>query len=809
MRKAQQRFDLDEVERQAKARLSELLEKICPSGTSSSTEFAVEAGGEVLVSVNLVYHSWSGILVSPTTGERKTIKDHSIVHLVRHLQGPGTTVNDSVMIIAGALGLSSNVYQLQRQQGASGVIPGREVVAPVSPENELDWQAIADAERNYPERSPWRKYGPPFPNNVWTYRDQQDRLLFYVIRVQPPGGKKSYHKLFWTQHEGWLLDGKGVEWPGKWPLYELKRIFSAQPEQIVLVVEGEKAAEAAAKLDWVVEKGLVVTCWPGGSKNVPHVDWRPLKDRTVVLWPDQDEPGMDSMRLVAHEIKKVGAAGIHTVPSHSELPLGWDLADEWPDHLTTKNAADTAEALYQKAFNIEEVIQQVNARYFVANDHGKVQVYDERYSDSKTGKGMVMAMSQESFCLLMGSRRVFGTVAGKPVEMGLGQYWLNHEDRREYDAIGFYPDNVVPHGCYNTWRGFSVEPSEEGSCDIFLEHVRDNVCSGREEVFERMMDWFADMVQHPERPAHTAIVMKGEKGTGKGIVPRVLGGLFAEGYLAISNQKHLTGSFNAHLEHTVLLFMDEAFWAGSKQDKSILQTAISEPELFIEPKGRHGYKVKNRLHVMMASNEEWVVPASHDERRYIVVEVSSARRQDTAYFKALLEQMSNGGSARLLDMLLKRDLSDYDPYTAIDTHELMEQKAQSLDMVQEWWEQVLHEGAIGDADLRHGAEFSTGLIYRQFKAWCNVNGLKTRLSAQAVLRRLIKLCPLEDRVWRKKKIQTVVQRAGDQGVEDKKVRVNGYEVMSLDMMRQSYAAWNKRNIEWETEDVEEAGHTLF
>ena len=68
------------------------------------------------------------------------------------------------------------------------------------------------------------------------------------------------------------------------------------------------------------------------------------------------------------------------------------------------------------------------------------------------------------------------------------------------------------------------------------------------------------MVQRPERQAETAIVMRGEKeGTGKGILARALLYLMGQHGYAISNAKHLTGQFNAHLRDCVFLFGDEAF----------------------------------------------------------------------------------------------------------------------------------------------------------------------------------------------------------------------------------------------------------
>ena len=47
--------------------------------------------------------------------------------------------------------------------------------------------------------------------------------------------------------------------------------------------------------------------------------------------------------------------------------------------------------------------------------------------------------------------------------------------------------------------------------------------------------------------------------------------------LHISNSKHLVGNFNAHLRDCVLLFADEAFYAGDKAHVGVLNSLITEP----------------------------------------------------------------------------------------------------------------------------------------------------------------------------------------------------------------------------------------
>ena len=70
------------------------------------------------------------------------------------------------------------------------------------------------------------------------------------------------------------------------PLYGLHRL-AANAASDVLIVEGEKAADAAK--DLLPE--LIVTTWPNGAQSLLQVDWQPLTRRNIIIWPDNDAAG--------------------------------------------------------------------------------------------------------------------------------------------------------------------------------------------------------------------------------------------------------------------------------------------------------------------------------------------------------------------------------------------------------------------------------------------------------------------------------------------------------------------------------------
>ena len=81
----------------------------------------------------------------------------------------------------------------------------------------------------------------------------------------------------------------------------------------------------------------------------------------------------------------------------------------------------------------------------------------------------------------------------------------------------------------------------------------------------------------------------------------------------------------------LILFADEAFWAGDKSSEGALKTLITEEDRLIESKGKDAFQVKNFTRLMIASNKSWVVPTELEDRRFLIVDVSDKRKNDIQY----------------------------------------------------------------------------------------------------------------------------------------------------------------------------------
>lgn len=337
---------------------------------------------------------------------------------------------------------------------------------------------------------------------------------------------------------------------------------------------------------------------------------------------------------------------------------------------------------------------------------------------------------------------------GQPIKAALGKWWLNNEGRRQYETIAFAPGRELKDA-YNLWKGFNCD-AIAGDCDCFLEHVFENICRGDKEHYDYLLNWMARAVQKPDCPGETAVVMRGKRGTGKSFFVKTFGDLWGRHYLAVSDPKHLVGSFNAHLRDCVVLFGDEAFFAGDKVHEGVLKMLITEELITFEAKGVDAEPGPNYTHILMASNSAWVVPAGTDERRFFVLDVSDARRQDSDYFRKIKNHMKeNGGRQALLHMLLNRDLNGFNVRKAPTTAALQEQKKLSFTPEQSWWYNRLQEGTVARNQIDWQDHIRTEVVYNDCIKAFEKAGIYRKMNMTAFGIFIRKVCPGEGK-WPKK-----------------------------------------------------------
>lgn len=224
---------------------------------------------------------------------------------------------------------------------------GLPIRAPRKPQPEPEWRPIHSAPDSA-DPPDFRHSRLGQPSKTWSYFDADSNQVGYVARFETV--KRDGRPGKETLPMCWAVNTQTGEQNWRWlsfgiprPLYGAE-LLAQYPQRPVMVVEGEKTADAGRQLF----TGFVVLSWAGGGKAVDMADWAPLAGRNVTLWGDWDaktypdeheragepmpameQPGTAAMLRVYAHIKAT-AAEVRFIKPMDGAPDGWDLADPAP-----------------------------------------------------------------------------------------------------------------------------------------------------------------------------------------------------------------------------------------------------------------------------------------------------------------------------------------------------------------------------------------------------------------------------------------------------------------------------------------------
>lgn len=395
---------------------------------------------------------------------------------------------------------------------------------------------------------------------------------------------------------------------------------------------------------------------------------------------------------------------------------------------------------------------------------------------------------------------------GKPIYKPAGAWWLTHPMRRQYKTMVFAPGREIPDA-YNLWQGFACEAIPGKNHEPFLEHVFRNICSGDQGHYDYVVRWMARCVQNPGEAGQVAIVLRGGMGVGKGTFAHGFGSLWGRHYLQVSSAKHLTGQFNAHLRDCVVLFADEAFFAGDKQHEGTLRALVTEPTIVVEGKGIDAEIGLNTTHLIVGGNKAWLVPAGHDERRFLVLDVAEEKKQDLAYFKAVTKALKNGGRESLLHFLLTYELDEFEVRAVPKTAALGDQKVMSLTPEEQWWLERLMDGRT----LSTSPDWQTSVLKDRVTAdylrYAESQRIMRRAAPVVLGKFLSSIMPKDDTgkpLW-PKSFQRTTEVEKDDGKGHTHVvreRAYWYDIPDLEACRTSWNAHYGGSFTWPIEEVD-------
>ncbi len=205
--------------------------------------------------------------------------------------------------------------------------------------------------------------GTPFESE-YTYTDENGEVLVTVrkyfdksetgdVILDSTGKPKKQFRQFMNGRQGI---------PEPRPLYNIPNILSSDT---VIWVEGEKCADALSQL------GYAATCTIGGSgmlseNTASKFDFTPLRNKNVILWPDNDAAGKRLAGIVEAQAKEAGAKSTLMLQIPSTQEEKWDAADAIEQEFNVEAFIKSHESKVKKPISLLDDSLLID-KYFVGS----------------------------------------------------------------------------------------------------------------------------------------------------------------------------------------------------------------------------------------------------------------------------------------------------------------------------------------------------------------------------------------------------------------------------------------------------------
>jgi putative DNA primase/helicase len=367
---------------------------------------------------------------------------------------------------------------------------------------------------------------------TYDYTDERGALLFQVVRLEP---KNFYQRRPDPDKPGaWI--NKVREKNSDLVRHVLYRLPKIRNADTVIIACGEKDVHTLEGL------GFTATTNPGGEGK-----WRPaysetLRDKTVYLFPDNDEAGRRHAELLTRELANVAAA-FYVCP----VPRGKDVTEWEPDRVDVELAMEDARKRAGESYAAQERGEKLTpndigrmileSHALMRDMHGYSYEYNGR-SWSPVTPDQVAAYANQidthqhstrarraeaaDYALTQTHIREIPWRQIEPCEVpvlnGVASITTGEvRPHRKTDYLEF----VVPH----RWPGRQQCPTWESALRRYFGADAD--CEAK---IAAMQEFFGYCLM-PHARYKKAMLLHGESNTGKSMIPAVLSRLFGRKYV--------------------------------------------------------------------------------------------------------------------------------------------------------------------------------------------------------------------------------------------------------------------------------------
>ena len=307
------------------------------------------------------------------------------------------------------------------------------------------------------------------------------------------------------------------------------------------------------------------------------------------------------------------------------------------------------------------------------------------------------------------------------------------------DVVPHSPLESIPQdGIFNLFGQYQHQYNpkfviDQKKVDLWLNHIREVLAAGDPVVGEYLVNWFAHLLQFPNKKTEAVPLIKGRAGCGKNLTFNVFMRYVLNPSLSIMcpDMEKLFSRFNSARLGKLLVVLDEAVDSYDRKMNNRMKNFITEERVQIENKGKDIVEVSDFSNYAIITNNDFASIIEKNDRRYLCLEASECRVGDRDYFNNMVKQLLNvEAGCHIFHWLLKRDLSSFVSRDLPSTKYKRELAARQTDSVVKW---LLYKyEKLSEAEDCETTELCSKDWYDRYAHWCREIGGESKVHSLSV-----------------------------------------------------------------------------
>jgi len=317
-----------------------------------------------------------------------------------------------------------------------------------------------------------------------------------------------------------------------------------------------------------------------------------------------------------------------------------------------------------------------------------------------------------------------------------------------YSRIVFKPNDYgLKRNQFNIWRGFEsimVEDFDIDKIQTILNHIFEVWCDSNNDYFKYILTWISHICKYPYDKTRVGLVIKGDQGSGKGIIVEFLKkyvfGLINS--VSCTGIDRLTTRFNGALQGKLLVNVNELSYVNDQYSSVFdkLKPLITDDTMLIELKGLESYEIENHSNFIFTTNHEFTLKLEQNDRRYACFSCNDKYIYNREYFNNLYSQINQETGDHFFTYMLNYE-SDIDLRNIPATELRMDMINRSKNSVEYFIECLLdpdndelRQGEIFKFDKKQRKYITNRNLFHCYICFCELEHISKKFNQQTFIK---------------------------------------------------------------------------